>query len=251
MPLRCGWCGSAIGRGCRVCGHQGLRGVVIGARRTAEELGRALGPAPVRTSGGNAVLEGVGPEPAVIVCTPGAEPAAQGGYSAAILLDGWALLGLPGLRAAEEALRRWMNAAALVRPARSGGSVVVVAGGEQPAVQALLRWDPATFAARELADREELRLPPAVRMASVTGAPEAVESLLAALQLPAGAELLGPIPGTDGRNSSGPPTIRYLVRVPRNLGPELAAALRDGQASRSAAKEQGSVRVQVDPTVLI
>jgi primosomal protein N' (replication factor Y) (superfamily II helicase) len=251
MPLRCGWCGSAIGRGCRTCGHPGLRAVTTGARRTAEELGRALGPAPVRTSGGSAVLEQVGPEPAVIVATPGAEPSAEGGYSAAILLDGWVLLGRPSLRAAEEALRRWMNAAALVRPASSGGSVVVVAGGEQPAVQALLRWDPATFAARELAERAELGLPPATRMASLTGTPDAVAWMLAALRLPAGAELLGPLPVTAGRDSSRPEAIRYLVRVPRTLGPELASALRDGQAARSAAKELSSVRVQVDPAVLI
>jgi primosomal protein N' (replication factor Y) len=251
MPLRCGWCGSAIGRGCRACGHPGLRAVVTGARRTAEELGRALGSAPVRTSGGSAVLDEVGPEPAIIVATPGAEPTAQDGYSAAILLDGWALLGLPSLRAAEEAVRRWMNAAALVRPASRGGSVVVVAGGELSAVQALVRWDPATFAARELAEREELRLPPATRLASVTGAPEAVESLLAAVRLPPGAELLGPLPVTGSR--AGPPqmTIRYLVRVPRSSGPELATALRDGQAVRSAAKEPGVVRVQIDPAVLI
>jgi primosomal protein N' (replication factor Y) len=251
MPLRCGWCGSAIGRGCRRCGHPGLRAVMTGARRTAEELGRALGPAPVRTSGGSAVLDEVGPEPAVVVATPGAEPAAQGGYSAAILLDGWAMLSLPSLRAADEALRRWMNAAALVRPASRGGSVIVVAGSEQPAVQALVRWDPATFAVRELAEREELRLPPSTRMASVTGTPEAVESLLAVVRLPAGAELLGPLPVTDRRAGSHQNAIRYLLRVPRSLGQELATALRDGQAARSAAKEPGSVRVQVDPAVLI
>ena len=249
MPLRCGWCGSAISRGCRACGHPGLRAVVTGARRTAEELGHALGPALVRTSGGSGVLDQVGPEPAVIVATPGAEPTAEGGYSAAILLDGWAMLGLPSLRAAEEALRRWMNAAALVRPAGSGGSVVVVAGSEQPAVQALVRWDPATFAARELAEREELRLPPAARMASVTGAPEVVAGMLAAVRLPPDAELLGPLPLADGRGSSSPAPVRYLIRVPRSAGHELAAALRDGQAARSAAKDPGSVRVQIDPAL--
>jgi primosomal protein N' (replication factor Y) (superfamily II helicase) len=251
MPLRCAWCGTAISRGCRNCGHPGLRAVVTGARRTAEELGRALGPAPVRTSGGSAVLDQVGPDPAVIVATPGAEPAAEGGYSAAILVDGWAMLARPSLRAAEEALRRWMNAAALVRPAGRGGSVVVVAGGEQPAVQALIRWDPATFAARELAERAELRLPPATRMASVTGPPDAVNSLLASAPLPAGAELLGPLPVTDSDSSSSPAVSRYLIRVPLSSGLELAAALRDGQAARSAAKEPGSVRVQVDPAALI
>jgi primosomal protein N' (replication factor Y) len=197
------------------------------------------------------VLDRVGSEAAIIVATPGAEPVADGGYSAAILLDGSALLGLASLRAAEEALRRWMNAAALVRPADGGGRVVVVADSSQPAVQALVRWDPATFAARELADRAELRFPPAARMAAVTGPQDAVAGLLAAVQLPSGGEVLGPLPAGDGRGSAGPPAVRYLVRAPRSAGLELARALRDGQAARSAAKEPGIVRVRLDPTDLI
>ncbi len=250
-PLRCGWCGSAISRGCRSCGHQGLRAVVTGARRTAEELGRAFGAVPVRTSGGSTVLDRVGPEPAIVVATPGAEPLAEGQYSAAILLDSWAMLGLASLRAAEEAVRRWMNAAALVRGAEHGGTVVVVADGGQPAVQALVRWDPAQYAERELAEREELRFPPAARMAAVTGGAEAVAALLAATELPATAELLGPLPATDHRADPEPARVRYLVRVARSQGAELALALRAGQATRSAAKEPGSVRVQLDPAALV
>ena len=109
-----------------------------------------------------------------MVATPGAEPVAEGGYGAVLLLDTWALLTRADLRAGEEALRRWLTAAALARPGAAGGRVVVVADGALAAVQALLRWDPAWFAARELAERRELGFPPAVRMASVTGAAEAV-----------------------------------------------------------------------------
>jgi primosomal protein N' (replication factor Y) (superfamily II helicase) len=250
-PLRCGWCGSAISRGCRHCGHEGLRAVVTGAHRTAEELGRAFGAVPVRTSGGSTVLDRVGSDPAIVVATPGAEPVADDGYSAAILLDGWALLGMASLRAAEEALRRWMNAAALVRPAARGGSVVVVADAGQRAVQALVRWDPATFAERELAERAELRFPPAARMAAITGPHEQVAGLLAAANLPPAAELLGPLPVPAGRVGQAADQVRYLVRVPRSQGGELALMLRDAQAHRSAAKQQGSVRVQLDPAALI
>jgi primosomal protein N' (replication factor Y) (superfamily II helicase) len=264
-PLRCGWCGSAIARSCRRCRHQGLRALVTGARRTAEELGRAFAGVPVLSSGASQVLERVGGDPAVVVATPGAEPVADGGYAAAVLLDGWAMLGLAGLRATEEALRRWMNAAALVRPAGQGGSVVVVADSAQPAVQALIRWDPATFADRELAERAELRFPPAARMASVSGPAIAVASLLAATTLPPGAELLGPLPaearpvgrkrrqtGADGAATGpGSEAVRYLVRAPRAQGSDLALALRSGQAARSAAKEPGAVRVQLDPAELI
>ena len=253
-PLRCGWCGSAIGRSCRRCGHQGLRALVTGARRTAEELGRAFAGVPVVTSGGSQVLDQIGSDPAVVVATPGAEPVARGGYAGAVLLDGWALLGLASLRATEEALRRWMNAAALVRPAADGGRVVVVADGAQPAVQALIRWDPATHADRELTERAELRFPPAARMASVSGPGQAVAALLEVLELPQDGELLGPLPAADGRaGATGPASaaIRYLVRVPRSQGTALALALRAAQAVRSAAKEPGIVRVQLDPAALI
>jgi primosomal protein N' (replication factor Y) (superfamily II helicase) len=250
-PLRCGWCGSAVSRGCRRCGHDGLRALVTGTHRTAEELGRAFGAVPVRTSGGSTVLDSVGSEPAIVVATPGAEPVADRGYSAAILLDGWAMLGLASLRAAEEALRRWMNAAALVRPAGQGGSIVVVADSGLRAVQALVRWDPATFAERELAEREELRFPPAARMAAITGPPEPVAALLAIADLPTTAELLGPlpVPGESAGQAAG--QVRYLVRVTRSQRGELALTLRDAQAARSAAKEPGGVRVQLDPAALI
>ena len=156
----CGWCGEAAGTRCPGCGQAGLRALVVGAGRTAEELGRAFPAAAVRTSGGAEVIAEVGGAPAVIVATPGAEPRAAGGYAAAVLLDGWALLGRASLRASEEALRRWLNAAALVRPGREGGSVVVVADAALPPVQALVRWDPVTHAERELAERQRAPVPP-------------------------------------------------------------------------------------------
>src|SRR6516165_4792063 len=161
----CRWCGAlAADWTCARCGSGQLRALVTGAARTAEELGRAFPGVPVRTSGGQHVLAEIPAEPALVIATPGAEPVAHGGYAAVLLLDGWALLGRPSLRAAEEALRRWMNAAALVRP---GSPVVVLAEATLPAAQALIRWDPVTFSERELAERAELGFPPAVRMASV------------------------------------------------------------------------------------
>src|SRR4029079_15262126 len=99
------------------------------------------------------------PEPALVVSTPGAEPLAEGGYGAVLLLDSWALLSRADLRAGEEAVRRWVGAATLARPASRGGRVVVVADGGLVPVQALLRWDPAPFAARELGERRGGRRP--------------------------------------------------------------------------------------------
>jgi primosomal protein N' (replication factor Y) len=246
----CRWCGAlAADWVCARCGSGRLRALVTGAARTAEELGRAFPGVPVRTSGGPHVLAAVPAEPALVIATPGAEPVAQGGYAAALLLDGWALLSRPSLRAAEEALRRWLNAAALVGP---GAPVVVLAEATLPAVQALIRWDPVTFSERELAERAELGFPPAVRMASVTGPPEAVSDFVGAAGLPDRAEVLGPVPvePAPARQDPAvpePPRERALIRIGRRDGLELARALHAAQATRSARKDGGAVRVQLDP----
>ncbi|HEY6749667.1 MAG TPA: primosomal protein N' [Mycobacteriales bacterium] len=240
----CRWCGRpAADWACAHCGFTRLRASVVGAGRTAEELGRAFPGVPVRTSGGATVLTEVPGEPALVVATPGAEPRAAGGYGAALLLDGWALLSRPDLRAGEEALRRWAHAAALVRPGPAGGRVVVGADAGLPVVQALVRWDPAVFAGRELGERTELGFPPARRFASLTGTADAIADLLAAARLPAGAEPLGPVPAGDDAE-------RLLLRVPRSEGTALAAALHAAAAIRSARKAPDPVRIQLDPLEL-
>jgi primosomal protein N' (replication factor Y) len=225
---------------CPACGGRRLRASVTGARRTAEELGRAFPGAQVRTSGRDEVLDTVPGSAAVVVATPGAEPVAEGGYGAVLLLDTWALLTRSDLRAAEEAMRRWLNASALARP---DGRVVVVADGSLATVQALLRWEPGWFAARELAERRELRFPPAARMAGLTGHPDAVAELLGAARLPEGAEVLGPVPAADDQE-------RMLIRVSRGRAPEMARALHEAAAMRSARKAALPVRIQVDPADL-
>ena len=244
-PARCRWCGQADADWrCPACGHGRVRAVVTGSRRTAEELARAFPGTPVVVSGGTATLGSVPRRPALVVATPGAEPQVDGGYAAAVLLDGWVLLGRPNLAAAQEALRRWMNAAALVAPGTDGGTVVLVADAALPVAQALIRWDPVTHAERELAEREALGFPPAVRMAAVTGSDAAVAGFLAGTALPPEAEVIGTVP-------TGEDKVRALIRTPRRGGLALAAALRQAQAARTARKDSGQVRVQLDPSDLI
>jgi primosomal protein N' (replication factor Y) len=253
-PARCRWCGRSDAEWrCPACGHGRVRAVVAGSRRTAEELARAFPGTRVVVSGGAATIGSVPAAPALVVATPGAEPLADGGYAAAVLLDGWVLLGRPSLAAAQEALRRWMNAAALVAPGGAGGAVILVAEASLPASQALIRWDPATHAERELAEREALGFPPAVRMAAVTGPAETVAGFLAETTLPPGAELVGTVPAAEagGAGEAGQDRVRALIRIPRPGGLALAAALRAAQAARTARKEAGQVRVQLDPAELI
>ncbi len=236
-PPACRWCARpAEAWSCPECAARGLRAPVLGDARTAEELGRAFAPVLVRTSSGDRVLPTVGSEPAIVVATPGAEPVADGGYAAVVLLDTWILLGRADLRAAEEALRRWSHAAALVRP---GGRVLAVGDPGEPALQSLVRWDPAGFAAREADQRRAAHLPPASRLATITGEPGAVDDAVTLLAAPPGAEVLGPVAVSEGEE-------RVVVRVPRTRGAELSRALIELQRVRSGRKLD-AVRIQVDP----
>ena len=282
----CLWCGRpAGGWRCdgilndRPCGGDRFRMLAIGVHRTAEELGRAFTNTKIISSAQDTVLSQVSDKPALVVATPGAEPVAEGGYAAALLLDGWSLLARRDLRAGEEALRRWLNAAALVRPGAEGGKVVIMAEPGLAPVQALVRWDPVWHARRELTDRGELHYPPLARVAELTGTPAAVAEELSLLRLPEMAEVLGPVavdvPRADDRASQKPgarktpdrlgrgerpekpkPAAedrprqqlhRALVRVPRRLGGDLSAAVREAQGVRSARKAEDWVRVRIDP----
>jgi primosomal protein N' (replication factor Y) (superfamily II helicase) len=257
-PPTCRWCGAvAAAFECPSCGGAALRSTVVGARRTAEELGRAFPGVTVQTSGGGEVLTSVSGKPGLVIATPGAEPIAENGYAATLLLDAWASMGRPTLDASEEALRRWMAAAALTRGGSEGG-VTVLCGAPMhttlPLVEALVRWDPAWFAARELAERVELSLPPAVRMAQLVGPRVAVQRGVEMAGLPESVERLGPLPWAPGAGMVAggddkiEPRIQLLLRASMEDGPALTAALTWMKAVRSARKDREQVGVRVDPT---
>ncbi|MEV7961084.1 primosomal protein N' [Oerskovia paurometabola] len=264
-PPQCAWCGALAGAwSCDECHWTGLRSVRVGSGRTAEELGRAFPGVAVRVSGASApggVISAVGPRPAVIVATPGAEPVAEGGYAAALLLDAALSTAHVGLAVAQDALHRWLTAAGLVRSAREGGQVLLVGDAAPGPTNALVRWDPAGFADRELAERRELDLPPAVRVAAVTGDRQAVDAVVARVGLADASTTLGPVEvpdaagrpgrGVAGRDPSLQPPVRTIVRVPLRDGRRLARELSASLAVRSAKREGGSVRVQLDPKEML
>ena len=264
--LSCRWCGIAEAHyNCPACGSDRLRAVSVGAGRTAEEIGRAFPGIPVINSSGSKVRGAVPDQPALVIATPGAEPFCAAGYGAALLLDGSAMLARPDLRAAEETLRRWMAAAALVRAAGAGGRVVIGADASLPTVQALIRWDPVGHATAELAARRDLGFPPAAAMASIEGDEQAVLEVLDRLAVPPDGEVLGPVAlddlGTDDApvrpNRKGPTVnapepadeikLRALIRAPQAQRKVLSASLHAVAAGRSARKEGGGVRIRVDP----
>ncbi len=244
LRLVCGLCGPLPGPWrCAECGSGALRAPQVGVKRTAEELGRAFPQVRVVESWSGHLVAEVPDEPALVLATPGGEPRASGGYAAAVLLDTHLLLTRPELRAAEEALRRWLAVCALVRPAAEGGSVLAVGETDARALQALVRLDPVGFAARELAERRATGFPPAAKLVCVEGAPVAVEGYAVAAAAVPDTEQYGPLALADE-------AVRLTVRCPPARSTALLDALTRESARRSAHKEGGGVRVVVDPQVI-
>jgi primosomal protein N' (replication factor Y) (superfamily II helicase) len=253
--VSCAWCGRPqTDWACPICGSRRVRAPIVGAERTAEELGKAFPETPIRQSVGGQRIATVTDTSAIVVATPGAEPRAVDGYAGAVLLDTSLLLLRQDLRAAEEGLRRWLNVAALVRSGADGGSVIAVGESSGRALQALVRIDPGGFAARELAERAAARFPPAVTLITVEGPPEALDEFSSLLQPPQHTELLGPVEPALQRPppADGPGAViqRLTVRAPLTEGPELIRAAKEAAAIRTARKSEGSLRIKVNPVDL-
>mgnify|MGYP000040531725 FL=1 len=231
----CRWCGNMnTSWSCKECGGKQLRPIAAGTERTSDEIGRAFPGVKVVVADGNHIMTSVPATPAVIVATPGAEPVAEGGYAAILLLDGERLRGREAFRVDEDVLRNWSNTIALARP----DATVYINGAGAALGQTLLESAQVRWAAHELADRIALHLPPAVRVVSISGPTETVRATCDELPALAGHRVLGPVGQADG---SG----RALVFFEYKDGEKLASHLRAAvitSATRSKKPPVSSVR---------
>lgn len=216
---KCRWCnGFALDFVCN-CGSSEFSSGRAGSTRTAAELGRAFPNARVIESTGDNRLITTAAGKSLVVATAGAEPYVEGGFFAVVLLDAKVLLGKQNLRSLEESVRVWSNA---VSKARSGGACVLVGvSGELAKLYSL--WNHAKIAAGELASRQELMLPPAVRMGSVTAELEMVTSISSSLSELASVVRIGPAP-VDVR--SGLEQWRLIFKYPYSEVQTLARLLK-------------------------
>ncbi|QIM19693.1 hypothetical protein G7066_06230 [Leucobacter coleopterorum] len=246
----CRWCGEfANAWRCGSCGSGRLQERGMGSGRTVEQFERQFAGVRVLLSDGEHPRERVDARPALVVATRGAEPLAAGGYRAVVLLDAERLLGIETLRAGEDCLRWWENAAALAAP----DGLCLVASGGGPVVQAFVTGRSEEWLRGEVRDRHTLRYPPAVRVASVSGGSEEVERALHTIADLPGVDYLGPtqvpVRVTQGGAASPAGIVRAIVRFDYVQGAEVAKRLRGalvadaaGSASRAKGRAPGRAR---------
>lgn len=226
----CSWCGAIAAQWrCAHCAAVRYRLQGHGAQRTAEDLGKAFPGVSIIIADGERPLLEVSAKPALVIATRGAEPVAVGGYRAVLLLDGERMLARENLRVGEDCLRWWTNAIALA--ADGATSMLVGVGG--PLAGALATWQLSDFSRSELLDRRQLRFPPALRVASVSGDSVSVDRAVSAVADIEGVDTLGPVTTNSG-------TLRAIVRFDYARGAEVASILR-GEIVRNATSRRKRV----------
>ena len=142
---------------CKYCGRNKKYVVARGIDRAAEEISRAFPNFPIIVSFGEVIKDHVDSKPSIILSTPGAAPQVNGGYSAAVILEGLTYFNHGDLRANERANELFFETASMIKP---GGVVLLSIEESHPIVSSLIRWNPSSILKRELAQREEVLFPP-------------------------------------------------------------------------------------------
>lgn len=234
-PPMCVHCGkNFIDWRCTFCsgGSQYLAG--RGIERAAEEISRAFPGFPVVISAGDVIKNRIETKPSLILCTPGAQPTVENGYSAVVVLDAVRLFSHTDLRTQERAREIIFESSALVS---AQGKVILIIDKVHPIVPAISRWNVVPLIKRELSERREINLPPYVESAVLimsekeatvisTGFRKAIKDA----RLPDSLQIFGPTP--VAKNQS-----KIVIYCDRGDLDQLQMFLHELQKKRSIARK--------------
>ena len=196
-PARCAVCAGSIVRregreACAVCGAEGRCascgaanfGVERGGAERVEEWARGVTALPVRRWEGDGAAGPPAPGE-VLVGTAGAvKDVGPRRLDLVGILDADRARRRSGAGAGEQVLATWFEAASWAGPRDAGGRVLVQTREQgDPAIQALVRWDPLHFHNRERGRLVEAGFPPGFPVFRVLGDASLAEEL----------EALGPV----------------------------------------------------------
>lgn len=214
-----------------------------GIERAAEEISRAFPGFPVVISAGEVIKESVDSRPALVLATPGAQPHVDGGYAAVVVLDAIRFFSHTDVNGQERARELLFETASLVN---RDGQVLLVLDDSHPIVAALARWNVAPLLKRELAERDELLLPPSVMSAVLVmdqgAAPAIMSGLKKALEddrLPSSTRLFGATILPKGQ-------AKIVMHVSHEQSLDLGAVLHELQRKRSISKKD-LLTLRIDP----
>lgn len=151
---------------CPHCHGSAVARAGLGVEAIAEQIAAMTREPVAASSAASGVLADGSVDTGIVVATPGAVPAVDGGYAAAVVVDA-AAIASGELGAELEAMRRWLAVGALVRGRARGGRLVLIGDMPERVRMALTTWSPIRAVEEEYDERASLSLPPVTRAATV------------------------------------------------------------------------------------
>ena len=214
-----------------------------GAIRHAEEIGRAFPGFPVINSDADNPVKEITDKSSLVIATQGMAPRCEGGYSAAVLLEGGSFFSYSDLRGQERSREAFFEAAGQVK---TGAPVLVAIDSSHPINAALASWSPAHMYKRELTDLEALELPPFRRSLTVdlftfeaSAVAEGFRKALLDSRIPASTKVLGPSIRSGDR-------ARIILTASDDDFSDLTQFVGEFVKHRAVSKKE-SVQVRIDP----
>ena len=244
LPPTCVHCGVSYDPWrCTFCNRDKQYLAGRGIDRAAEEISRAFPGFPVLISAGDVIKERVEAKPSLVLSTPGAQPQVDGGYAAIVILDATRFFSHTDISSQERARELIFESASLIK---ESGKVLLVIDESHPIVAAVARWNIAPLLKRELADREELKLPPmvtsaviVVEAASSTQIASGLNKALSDGRLPPTSRIYGPTLLPKGQ-------AKIVIHVAHKEWKQLALTLHELQRKRSISKKD-LLTLRIDP----
>jgi primosomal protein N' (replication factor Y) len=228
---------------CKWCNEDKLVLLGRGAIRHAEEIGRAFPGFPVINSDADTPIKEVTGKSSLVIATQGMAPRCEGGYSAAVLLEGGSFFSYSDLRGQERSREAFFEAAGQVK---TGAPVLVAIDSSHPINAALASWNPAHMYKRELTDLESLDLPPFTRSLTVdlntseaSTVAEGFKKALLDSRIPASTKVLGPSLRSGDR-------ARIILKASESDFSDLTQFLGEFVKHRAIAKKE-AIQVRIDP----
>jgi primosomal protein N' (replication factor Y) len=231
---------------CKWCNEDKLVLLGRGAIRHAEEIGRAFPGFPVINSDADTPIKEVTGKSSLVIATQGMAPRCEGGYSAAVLLEGGSFFSYSDLRGQERSREAFFEAAGQVK---TGAPVLVAIDSSHPINAALASWNPAHMYKRELTDLESLDLPPFTRSLTVdlntseaSTVAEGFKKALLDSRIPASTKVLGPSLRSGDR-------ARIILTASESDFSDLTQFVGEFVKHRAIAKKE-AIQVRIDPYTL-
>jgi primosomal protein N' (replication factor Y) len=231
---------------CKWCNEDKLVLLGRGAIRHAEEIGRAFSGFPVINSDADTPIKEVTGKSSLVIATQGMAPRCEGGYSAAVLLEGGSFYSYSDLRGQERSREAFFEAAGQVK---TGAPVLVAIDSSHPINAALASWNPAHMYKRELTDLESLDLPPFTRSLTVdlntseaSTVAEGFKKALLDSRIPASTKVLGPSLRSGDR-------ARIILTASESDFSDLTQFVGEFVKHRAIAKKE-AIQVRIDPYTL-